>query len=182
MIELNLNYTEKNLLDNLIFTASKSDFLKKSIKISWFAIGIILLSSVYILLIYNKLLSTIVFVVSLTTFFWVPKFHKFYVLKVLTKLSKSKEYKRIIGREYCIIFKDEYIESKTDIAELKYLYSGFESIFETGAYFFIKLDTPVFLIFPKDQINNINELRFYFKEICSKYKIPFLEEKNWTWK
>ncbi|RKE88820.1 hypothetical protein BXY58_0947 [Epilithonimonas arachidiradicis] len=38
------------------------------------------------------------------------------------------------------------------------------------------------LTFPKNQIENSNELRDYFQKLCAQIKIEYIDDKNWTWK
>ncbi len=182
MNEITLVFTEKNILDNLLYTASKSDQLKKSRKTGrlLFAVFIVLFS--LILLAINKLIAGLTFVVGIIIFLLFPQYLKLYYKKYLIKTSKSGENKKLVNLEYKITLKDDCIESKNTMGESKYLHNGFEYISETEENIFIKLNTPMFLVFPKNQIDNIEELKNYFEAICNKHNIEYIDEKNWVWK
>ncbi|WP_425321070.1 YcxB family protein [Epilithonimonas arachidiradicis] len=80
------------------------------------------------------------------------------------------------------MFNEDNIEVINSKAETKYLHQNFDYISETHDNFFIKLKTISMLTFPKNQIENSNELRDYFQKLCAQIKIEYIDDKNWTWK
>ncbi|KPH13381.1 YcxB family protein [Chryseobacterium sp. ERMR1:04] len=182
MNEIILTLTEKNILDSLLYSASKSDPLKKSRKTGRILFGAIFLLLTLIFLFLNKFIAGVTFVVASITFFLFPQYLRIYYRKYFTKLSKSEENKKLIGLEYRVTFKDNYLETKNTYGESKFFYSNFEYISETKENFFIKLKTQIIIMFPKSQIENINELKSYFQEVCSRDQIEYINDENWVWK
>ena len=182
MKEIILILTEKNILDSLLYSVTKSNQFKKSRKTGRLLFGAIFLLLTLIFLVLNKFIAGLTFVVGVIIFVLFPQYLKIYYKKHFTKLSKSNENKKLLGLEYRITFKEEYIEIRSLIGESKLLYNSFDYISETKENIFIKLKTAVLLTFPKNQINNISELKNYFETICAQYKIEYLDDENWTWK
>ncbi|SEQ84146.1 YcxB family protein [Epilithonimonas lactis] len=179
MKEIVLTLTEKNILDSLLYSASKSDPIKKSRKTTRILFGVIMLLLTLLFLFSNKLIAGVTFIVGSIAFLLFPQYLKIYYKKFFTKLSRSDEQKKLIGLEYKMTFQDHYLETKNNFVESKCLYTNFEYIAETQENIFIKLKTETFLTFPKDQIDN--ELKNYLKDLCSRYQIEYIEE-NWVWK
>ncbi|MFP3596954.1 YcxB family protein [Chryseobacterium sp. SIMBA_029] len=182
MNEIILTLTEKNILDSLLYSASKSDPLKKSRKMGRILFGVIFLLLTLIFLFLNKFIAGVVFVVAAITFILFPQYLKIYYKKYFTKLSKSQENKKLIGLEYRTTLSEDYLESNNIYGESKFFYSNFEYISETKENFFIKLKTQVFIMFPKSQIEKINELKHYFQEVCTRYQIEYINDENWVWR
>lgn len=149
MIEITLTLTEKNILDNLLYSVSKSQQFKKSRKTGRLLFGAIYLLLSLIFLVFNKFIAGLTFVAGTILFIFFPLYLKIYYKKYFTKLSKSSENQKLLGLEHKIAFNEDSMEIKTSLGESKINQDNFENISETQENFFIKLKTGTWLTFSK---------------------------------
>ncbi|WP_091489807.1 hypothetical protein [Flavobacterium phragmitis] len=111
-----------------------------------------------------------------------PQYLGYYYKKHFSKIIKTEDYKNRIDQSFNISFNNEFIEVKNNHIQAKHNVGNFEYISETNEYFFIKLKAGDFLAYPKEQINDFDTLKTYFKNICTKNKIEYKNEYGWKWK
>jgi hypothetical protein len=130
----------------------------------------------------DKRIALLFIGVGAIAFFILPRYLSMYYKRYFTKLVQSEENQKRQGQSFDIYFNDTYIEIKAALLETKYSFENFEYIAETGENIFIKLKLGEFLTFPKSQLQDVDEVRNYFRSICDTQKIEYKEELSWQWK
>jgi len=174
------NMGHAEVLDGLLFMASKSEQLKKTRKKTRILFLILILLLTFIFFILNKFFAYILGAVGILFFIFYPNYSRLFYRKYFTKVADTKEYQSLHG-QVDVFLTNEFIESHSVKGEMKYYFSNIENITETKDYFFLKTKTIEYLLFPKSQIENLNELKSYFKNISQEHRIDFMEEMNWKW-
>jgi len=182
MNKISLISDEKVILDATLYTASKSEQLASARKKGRliFALIIILLGVLFVAV--DKRIALLSIGVGAVAFFILPRYLSIYYKRYFTKLVKSDENQKRQGQSFDIYFNDTFIEIKTALLETKYSFENFEYIAETSENIFIKLKLGEFLTFPKSQLQDVDEIRNYFRRICDTRKIDYKEELDWQWK
>ncbi|OCA72539.1 hypothetical protein BBI01_10510 [Chryseobacterium artocarpi] len=177
MNTMKLSFNEKIMLDSLLYEASKSEEIQQSKKTSRLIFaGMIAVIGLF-LMIFNLVLGGSIFLVGGLFFLIYPKYAGYYYKKFYTTVAQGEQFKSSDNNTYDVEFNKEYILMKNTQLEAKHHTDHFEWLSETKENFFIKLNSGSYLIFPKQQVPDIEWLRNYFKEI----KIPYHTELDWKW-
>lgn len=179
---LQLISTEKDQLNVLLYQASRSENFRKSRRNSRLIFGTIMLLLGMLFAVFERKMGIIFFTLSTIAFIFFPVYLGWYYKRNFTKLIKSDEYRAQTGSQYNITFEQQSVLVQSPIGETRYLCDNFDYISETGDSFYIRLKTGALLIFPKNQIIDIRELKNYFKTICSTYGINFIDDNRWHWR
>lgn len=182
MDKIKFTLTEKAFIDVLLYSISLSDNFKKSRKTSKFLLCSIMLLLGLLFISFDKIISIVFFTISLLAFLFLQKYLRLYYKKYFTNLVKSEEYRNRIGQSYETTFSDDFIEMKNESVEVKHNIKSFQYISETSEYFYIKLNIGDFLIFPKQQIPNIELFKDYLNHICINHNLNYEQEMDWKWK
>ncbi|MGJ1348483.1 YcxB family protein [Sphingobacterium siyangense] len=179
---LQLISTEKDQLNVLLYHASRSENVRKSRRNSQLIFGTIMLLLSLLFAVFERRMGIMFFTLSTIAFIFFPVYLGWYYKRNFTKLIKSNEYRAQVGIQYNITFEQQSVLVQSPQGETRYLCDNFDYISETRDSFYIRLKTGALLIFPKNQIIKIRELKNYFKTICSAYRINFIDDNRWYWK
>ncbi len=173
---------ENDFLQYQLYIASKTDSIKKQRKNTW-----LIFSGSFLLLSFMFYQSGNTFLTYYFLFFGIivacfyPTFQKWYHRNHYRKYI-VENYKNKLGDTGRITFKDDIIEIVERAGEFKIKLTEIENTTEIADYFFIKMNSGGHLILPKNQLDNIDNVRNGFKQICNKLSVSFIEELNWRWK
>jgi len=168
---------ENDYLDFQLFTASKSEVLKKTKNLSWIFLAMIpTVICIYfykhdniIMSIYFIILSAIFGIFYPKYFYWRhKKNYKNYIIK---------NYQDRFGIKESLEITSEYLVSKNKLGEGKIMINELEEISETKDHFFLKISTGLSLIIPKREINNVELLKKEFESIG----LEISNELTWKW-
>ena len=172
---------EEDFLTYQLFTASKSERIKKKRRNSW--------------------LITTSFFLSLSLLFYVASFEflpaYFLVLGVvnlcLYPLYSRRRYKNhyrkfikenrqgVIGKEVELSFSPDFIMEKSDLGESKLNTSELEQIHEISSHYFLRMNTGHSLIINKNRLVNPEEFRTYLESLTKTFTLPYHQELDWKW-
>lgn len=115
----------------------------------------------------------------------------FLIIAILYSRFNLWVYKKNIQQKYKRIEKQNNIDTKliiengeSRLSDEKGTYSmkvkDFLKIIEVSKYFFIQLHTEVFLFIPKDQLDDVSEIRTELQNNASEYAIPYITKLDWS--
>lgn len=183
MNKIKFTFTEKIYLDVLLYNMSKSKIFKNSRKTSLYLLcSIMFLLGLLFIILKNPFISIFFIVLGLVIFMLFPKYLGFYYKRFFSNMVKSEEYRNRVRQFFEAGFYENSIEMKNESVEVKHNINSFEYITETSDYFYIKLNIGDFLIFPKEQIPNIEIFKNYLNHICIIHNLNYEQEMNWKWK
>lgn len=93
----------------------------------------------------------------------------------------DENYTNKLGKLVVLHLEDNRINSKDELSEGSLNLAGLTEIVEVPTAIYIRVDTNS-LILPKEQIQNMNEVRDALEAVSINYNIPFRKELEWTWK
>lgn len=169
---------EQDFLDFQLFTASKSKRINKKKRNSWILLTIILLTfAFYFYLNQNYVLAVYFGIIAIACALFYPKYFK-WRYKNHYKSYIRENYSKRFGETVIIDIKDGFIYSKDNTGEGKINLTSIERVDETDKHFFLKMNTGISLIIPKNNIQKPGELKIKFQESG----LPVHDNKNWHWK
>ena len=176
---LNYELTGDDRLQNLLFTASKSHTVKKTLKRSWIVNSALMFVLCLLFFItHNRVLGYYFLALGIIFACFFYSYLKWKYKKKLIKLVRQTQN----GNISCITtFTDEFIETESSTGSTKIFLTELEDAYETGLYFFLRFKTGSTLIIPKNQID-INLFNDQLLTILNRLKIRLIPEINWKWK
>ncbi len=118
---------------------------------------------------------------GIISFLFYPAYQRWHDKKHYAKFIVDN-YKYRFGQTTHVEFAESAIECTDITGESNINLTGIENITETGGYFDPKLITGETLIIPESKLDAVSELRMELKQICSRFKIDFIEDLQWKWK
>jgi YcxB-like protein len=179
-LEYSLN--ENDFLQHQLFTASKSERIKKKRRKSWVIVSLAtLLLSFICYKNANNIMAYSFLALAVYTIFFYPLYLKAHYKNHYKKFI-AHAYKNKVGINSTISFNDTQIEIFDRTGESKIKLSEIEEITETGEYIYLRMKTGEALIIPKLKIKELNELLKELKGLAEKLNIKFISEINWKWR
>jgi len=176
---LNYELTEDDRLQNLLFTASKSEVVKKTLKRSWVVNSLLMFILCLLFFItHNRVLGYYFLILGII---FACFFYSYLRWKYRKKLIKHVQQAHI-GNLPCITtFTYEFMETEGSTGSTKIYLAELKDAYETGEYFFLRFKTGSTLIIPKNQID-VNLFKNELLTILNRLKIRLIPELNWKWK
>jgi len=179
---LTYSLDQNDFLEHQLFTASKSDRIKKKRIKTWLILsGSWLLFSFVFYQSHNTLLFYLFLAYTLITLLFYP-FYQRRQYKNYYKKFIADTYKNRFGKTANIKFTELALETNDITGESKINLTQFENVTETANYFYLKMKTGGHLIIPKLKINNVDDVREELKSLCTKLSIDFITDLDWKWK
>jgi YcxB-like protein len=179
-LEYSLN--ENDFLQHQLFTASKSEHIKKKRRKSWVIVSMAtLLLSFICYRNTNNFMAYSFLALAIYTIFFYPLYLRAYYKKYYKKFI-ADAYKNKIGINSSISFNDTQVVIFDRTGESKINLTEIEEITETGEYIFLRMKIGESLIIPKLKIKEVNELLKELKELTEKLNIKFISDINWKWR
>lgn len=179
-----LEYTldENDFLQHQLFTASKTNEIKKQRLKSWgivtaalFCLGLLFLDKE------DKFLTYYFLGFGLLSLLFYPIYQRSSYRKHYLKFIRDT-YKNRFGQVSRISFNQNYLEMSSSDSESKINYEAFEEVNEIGEYIFLKLKSGGSLILPKYKIENIEKTKEEIMNISKRYNLKENCELTWKWK
>lgn len=181
-MKVNYILDENDYLQFQLYTASKSDRIKKQRKKSWIIMTLAFLSLSF--LFYTTEMKSLMYyfaVFSILSLILFPIYSKKRYYNHNKKYN-LETYKNRFGNTCTITFDEINIISSDPTAETSINLSAIEEIAETSQYIYLKIKTGGSLIIPKLKVENINLVQTYLENLAEKLKINFNKELSWRWK
>lgn len=174
---INYKIQENDYLDFQLFTASKSDVLKKTKKFSWlFLIMIPTVICIYFFKQENITMSIYFIILAMLFGIFYPKYFNWRHKKNYTNYI-NKNYQERFNIIETLELTSEYILSKNKLGEGKIKIDEFDTVNETANHLFLKISTGLSLIIPKREIDDIDSLKNKLKSIG----LEITSELDWKW-
>lgn len=181
-MDLSFRLKEEDYLQFQLYIASKSKRIQKKRKKSWILVSL----SMFVLsaLFYvseNPFLFKYFIAFGIITIIFYP-FH--------TRREYKKHYENFIKENYGsrlkitsdIVLQDDRIAAKDENIEAPIMISEMEKIIEISTHIFIQLKHGITIIFPLNQIDDIESLKHILQQWSNAPHITYVIEKNWKWK
>ncbi|NRT13934.1 hypothetical protein HNP99_000259 [Flavobacterium sp. 28A] len=174
---------EKDYLIYQLFTASKSDNIKKKRQKSKIMIPLIYFTFGLFYSFYNTnyALGVIFFIISCLWYFLYPIWEKRHYIKHYKKFI-AENYKDSIGREINFEIDNEFLFASSNGSESKIITTEIVEINEIPSSIFIKLKSGQSFIFPKSKIANINQVKTRLTTLAAHLNINYKDDPQWEWK
>ena len=182
MKDLVFVFNEKELLDSVYYSFAHSKAFQSIKKKGKIALFILVLALGGVLFTLDKLIGCLFWGVGIVFCFFFSKYLIFYYKIYFKKFLKQEAYQKQVGQRVSIHFDDTFFQTHYEHSEHKYDYQSIDSINETKENFFVKINSVLYIVFPKSQLDDIQELKAYFQALCEKYMIKYTEELDWTWR
>ncbi|MBK8807419.1 MAG: YcxB family protein [Bacteroidales bacterium] len=177
-MKLEYKIIEQDFLDFQLFTASKSDRIKKKKTNSWILLTAGSIMVAFYFYFKENTIMTIYFgLVAVACGLYFPKYFKWRYKKYF-KIYIKENYSNRFGHVETIEINNDSIFSKDKTGEGKINLSEIEKIDETDNHFFLKISTGLSLIIPKRELEKTDELKSKFKDLG----LTLNNETNWMWK
>lgn len=178
---LKYSLDEDDFLQHSLFTATKSERIKKKRRKNW----IMVTSAVFCLALifyFSENMHEVYYwlIFGVITLFFYPSYEKYQYKKHYQKYI-AETYKNRFNETSTVIFDEDNIETSDRTGEMKINLSEIEKIIETTKYFYLKMKTGETLIIPKFKIENLDNLRNILEKLAIKLNINFEDDLNWKW-
>ena len=176
-MKIDYNIEKEYFIDFQLFTASKSERIRKNKNRGWIIL-LILFIFLFINFYNNGNIGFAIYfgIISIICLLFYGKYFKRNLRKHYEKFVTENHTKRF-GQPVSLEINSDFIYTKDKVGEGKISISEIENVSETQNHFFIKISTGVSLIIPKKKIQNSNEINRQFESL----KIPIIDETNWKW-
>jgi YcxB-like protein len=181
-MKLEYQLDENDYLQHQLYTASKTERIKKQRIKSWIFVSLtFFLISLLFLKNEDKSTFYIFIMVGIITLIFYPYYLRNHYKNHYLKFIKDT-YKNRFGKMSIIEFFDEEIVTNDSDSESKVKYSALDEFNEIDGHIFLKLKTSGSFIIPKLKIENLENLKSELKNIAEKYNIKQNVELEWKWK
>jgi hypothetical protein len=171
---------ENDFLQFHLFDDATNTGVKKRRSISY--IGVIITAAFLGFITYQKInhisVSTMEIILVVFCICLLPTFNKWSRKNQYRKFVR-KTYKGNFGKLYTLNFNRDFIGLSDSAAESKIKLSEVDEVVETNKYFFVKLKTSASIIIPKEELENVDELRKELISVAGKAHVKFLFDSNW---
>jgi hypothetical protein len=176
-MKIDYELQENDFLQFQLFTASKSDRIKRKKRNSWLIMTFCsFIIAGYFYIIENHSLAIYFGLISILTALFYPNYFKSRYKNHYKKFIKENYAKRF-GQRETLEFHSDYIFAKNKTGEGKIYLKEIEEINETEFHYFLKVSTGVSLFMPKQNVEQSNELISRFNELGIKVN----DELSWKW-
>ena len=179
---LKYGLTEHDYVQHLLFTATKSDRIKKKRRRNWIKTTAVVFGFGLIFYLVNDIhMFYYCLVAGFITLIFYPSYERYHYRKHYKKFV-ADAYKNRINIIAKVVLTENTIETSDKTGEAKLNLSELQEIIETNEYFYMNLKVGESLIIPKLKIESLEELRFELKSLAAKLNINFANDLSWHWK
>lgn len=176
------NLERKDFIEYQLFTASKSETIKKSWQKSRIRIPIVYFILGLILFVLADIIFALVFIgIGAAWYFFYPSFMRKRYLRHFERYV-DENLKNRFGKHVSLIFGEEFIDTTDYMGESKLKINEITEVNEIDNYIFLKFSSGESLIIPKIIINQKNEFNNFIKNLVQKLKIQHNVDLNWKWR
>jgi hypothetical protein len=182
IMKIDYSLDKADFLEYQLYTASKSDTVRNTIRKSRFSVPIVYAILGLLLLTFKMIvLGLIFFGLALGWYYLFPLYNRGryvrYLNKYLDEYNKNK-----FDKPVTLTFSDDYIESSDFMSVSKFKVKEIAEVNEIEDYIFIKLTTSESFIIPKNKISNLDNLNERLMKIVSDLGINHNIDLNWKWR
>jgi hypothetical protein len=184
---LTYSLTANDYVQAQLFMASKSDRIKKKRKKDWLLFsGMFCFAGIVYALTLPRpesyyFLAYYLFGEVILMFFVYPPYQRNYYENHYKKYV-ADVFKNRINEKTTATFTDDFIEGADVTGTSKLNLNGIAGIDETGSYYFLLLKTGPYIIIPKSQLHNSDDVHTLLTTLSKKLNISFISDLNWKWK
>lgn len=180
---INYQMDAEDFLQYQLYTASKSERIKKKRLKSKIIIPIIYGLIIAFDLYKGNTNSAIVFLImGILWFFLYPFWEKRHYIRHYKGFIKEN-YQNRFNKVVIIEFGYDFMYSKDfNGSEIKIATSEIEEINEISSSIFIKLNIGNSIILPKDKIQDIDGIILFLKQLANSLNVKYNIENDWKWK
>jgi len=181
---MNLDYSldKADFLEYQLYTASRSEITKKSIRKSRYLIPIVYVMLGLISLFLKEIFfGFLILGIALSWYFLFPLYNRGRYVRHFSKYL-DEHYKNKYEKLVNVYFSDDFIETSDFTGSSKIKIKEIAEVNEIRDYIFIKITTSETLIIPKNKIQNIDDLNERLMKIVSDLGINHNIDLNWKWK
>ena len=177
---LEFTLTENDYLEHLLFTASKSPGIRKQIRNSVITVTVLFLVVAFLNFITGHVFSMYIFICMSGLSIYLYPFYIKAIQKRAYKKYLKENFKSRFDENTKLIFDENTIETFDKTGEAKLNLSEIRDIYETGRFFYIRLNYGSNLIIPREKVNEL-DVRAELHKICERLNVEFITELNWKW-
>jgi hypothetical protein len=180
-LKMTLHYTleENDFLTHQLFTASKSERIRKKRKKSRLMVPLDYAGIGLFFYFQNRVELTIIFIlVGLLWFLFYRIWETKHYLKHYQCFIKENYQKRI-DRKLSLTIGNDFISTKDEGGESKLLVTEIAEILEIPTIILIKLKSGQSFLLPKTKIDALEEVRAYLKILSTALDIKYEMDQNW---
>lgn len=179
---LQYSLDEHDYLEHLLFTATKSDTIKKKRLKNWIiTTAVFFCLSIVFFFTHDMKLVYGCWIIGLITFIFYPMYERHHYKKFYQKHA-ADAYKERSNVPCTVTINETTIDTKDKTGETKLNLSELKDIVETGRYFYLRLKSSGSLIMPKQKMGNQEILHLELQHLASRLNIPFSTDLGWEWK
>lgn len=179
---LHYSITQEDLITYQLYTASKSERIKKQRRSTWIWVGALLLVFVFSERERNwDLISIIVFGAIIVLFvLFIHIYQSYYYKRHYTKYVLDT-FKNNSGSGSTLVFNETNIEMTDSESSTTVTLASIERIDEIKDHFFLQMKQGGSIVIPK-RVNTEKDLNIEFHQLAKSLNIQFNSEPNWKWK
>ncbi|MFV0481537.1 MAG: YcxB family protein [Campylobacteraceae bacterium] len=182
MINLTYFLDENDYLEFQLYTASKSKRVKKMMLFDKLVLPLIytVIAIAGYVLNLNVIFYLSFVVLAILWFFLYPKYNKFRYKKHYL-FSIREHFSKALNEEITLLLDDKFLKTSTKSANSSINTSEIECINEIKNHIFIKLNSGVSIILPKDKIEDISAVINELEKLSQSLNITYNKELDWNW-
>ncbi|MDD2798577.1 MAG: hypothetical protein PHV20_08300 [Bacteroidales bacterium] len=179
---INYKIEENDFLTHQLFLASKSDRVRKKRFRNKVVVTIIYLFMGLVSFISGNIDSAKgSVIIALLWFFLYPLWEKRHYIRHYKSFLREN-YEERFGKKVSIEFINDFILIKDNASEGKLLTTEVQEIHEIPSAIYIRLKGGQSIILPKQEIDEIENLKDRLNELASFLKIEYNLDEKWEWK
>ncbi len=172
---------EEDFLTYQLFTAAKSERIKKKRRNSWIITTSLFLSlSLLFYVTSYEFLPTYFLVAGMVSLFLYPLYSRWRYKNHYQKFIRENR-QGVIGKEVEMEFTPNAIIEKSELGESKINTSELGEINEISSHYFLKMTTGNSIIINKERLLQAEEIQTYLEGLSEKLDINFNRELDWKW-
>ncbi|MCT4646664.1 MAG: YcxB family protein [Carboxylicivirga sp.] len=181
MLKLNLKLEKEDHVQYQLYTASKSERIKKKRKAVKIRLPIVYIILAFLLAYIGHITLSISFVIiAMLWYFLYPLYErKKYVKHYQSHVDES--FKGKLDLESVIELDDEEIRTSDEMGNSTIKVEKINAIGETGRYIYIYLTPGMGLVIPKQKVEQLAQLKEWIIKQTAK-GVPYNLDLNWSWK
>lgn len=181
-MELNYNLNEPDYLHFQMYYASKNETITKQRRLSRTLVLVVCaLIGILFFLERNMFVGWYFVIAGFICYIFFPKYLNWFYKRIFRK-NIARTYKDIVPVHIWLRFDDEKVVILDRGRTTSFSIDKIEEIIELKDYFYLRMSAIEYVLIPKEELNNEDDIRLYLQGLAGKFSLTYSLELDWKWK
>lgn len=181
-MELNYNLKEIDYLNFQCYYSSKNETINKQRRMSRTLVLVACaLIGILFFLQKNMFIGWYFVIAGFICYLFFPKYLNWFYKRIFKK-NIARTYKGIVPVHIWLRFDEENVVLLDRGRTLTFGIDKIQEVIELKEYFYLKMSELEYVIIPKSELNNEDDVRDFLKETVSKFSLTYSVNFDWKWK